>query len=100
MAEEKRNESDSVSPPPTNMSSSDQSPPPSTIATTPPDIVQDRTELLTRARLFLNSPQILYQDATAKRNFLLDKGLNEPEIERLLRELVRASWVLNREESC
>jgi Pex14 N-terminal domain len=54
--------------------------------------LQDRTELLARARTFLNSPQILNQNANAKREFLSEKGLTEPEIERLIREPVRATY--------
>ncbi|KAF9076978.1 hypothetical protein BDP27DRAFT_1379862 [Rhodocollybia butyracea] len=46
-----------------------------------------RSELISRARIFLNSPQIQNQDLFAKRRFLLEKGLNESEIELLLREL-------------
>ncbi|KAG7096704.1 hypothetical protein E1B28_004118 [Marasmius oreades] len=47
----------------------------------------DRNELVSRARTFLRAPQIQNQDIFAKRKFLIDKGLNEPEIEQLLREL-------------
>ncbi|KIK67802.1 hypothetical protein GYMLUDRAFT_794327 [Collybiopsis luxurians FD-317 M1] len=47
----------------------------------------NRSELISRARIFLSSPQIQSQDVFAKRNFLLEKGLNEHEIELLLREL-------------
>ena len=75
-------------PPPTNAPSSQQSKPVPPVSTPP---TQDRTELLARARVFLNSPQILDQDAAIKRNFLSEKGLSEAEIERLLREPVRAS---------
>ncbi|KAJ3974254.1 hypothetical protein EV361DRAFT_895659 [Lentinula raphanica] len=46
-----------------------------------------RSELISRARSFLSSPQIQGQDIFAKRRFLLDKGLNEAEIELLFREL-------------
>ncbi|KAJ3786566.1 hypothetical protein GGU10DRAFT_290006 [Lentinula aff. detonsa] len=46
-----------------------------------------RSELISRARSFLSSPQIQSQDIFAKRRFLVDKGLNETEIELLLREL-------------
>jgi len=49
---------------------------------------QDRSELLARARLFLTSPQVRNQDAFAKRTFLIEKGLNDAEIENLLRTLV------------
>ncbi|KAJ4465903.1 hypothetical protein C8R41DRAFT_781113 [Lentinula lateritia] len=47
----------------------------------------NRSELILRARIFLRSSQIQSQDVFAKRRFLLDKGLNENEIELLLREL-------------
>ena len=77
-------------PPPTNVPSSQQSKPAPPVST-PLTIAQDRTELLARARVFLNSPQILDQDAAIKRKFLSEKGLSEAEIERLLREPVRAS---------
>ncbi|KAH0587834.1 hypothetical protein H2248_006591 [Termitomyces sp. 'cryptogamus'] len=56
----------------------------SEISTTP---VPDRSELLSRARGFLQSPQIMHQDAVAKRQFLLEKGLNESEITGLLRQV-------------
>ncbi|KAF9464888.1 hypothetical protein BDZ94DRAFT_1161228 [Collybia nuda] len=64
---------------------------PSPGETTPPtqtlDSNLERSELLSRARTFLTSPQIQNQDIFAKRQFLLDKGLNDLEVERLLREL-------------
>ncbi|KAG6817849.1 hypothetical protein H0H87_001681 [Tephrocybe sp. NHM501043] len=47
----------------------------------------DRSDLLSRARGFLQSPQIINQDIVAKRQFLVKKGLNEAEIDFLLREL-------------
>lgn len=50
----------------------------------------DRTELLQTARAFLNSPQVRHEDNVAKRNFLAQKGLNDAEIDILLREVVRA----------
>ena len=49
---------------------------------------QDRSELLTRARLFLTSPQVQNQDTFAKYTFLAEKGLNDDEIKSLLRTLV------------
>ncbi|KAK0206758.1 hypothetical protein DFS33DRAFT_617194 [Desarmillaria ectypa] len=49
--------------------------------------VDDRAQLVSRARSFLWSPSIQQQDIFSKRRFLLDKGLNEVEIEGLLREL-------------
>lgn len=48
----------------------------------------DRTELLHRARAFLTSPQVQNEDVAAKRRFLVEKGLNDVEVEGLLRELV------------
>lgn len=50
--------------------------------------VNDRIELLEKARTFLNSPQVRHEDHAAKRRFLADKGLNEHEISSLLQELV------------
>ncbi|PSR93767.1 hypothetical protein PHLCEN_2v4662 [Hermanssonia centrifuga] len=47
----------------------------------------DRTELIDRARIFLNSPQVRYEDPSAKRRFLAEKGLNDTEIDGLLQEL-------------
>jgi Pex14 N-terminal domain len=48
----------------------------------------DRGELIAQAHAFLVSPQIQYQDVAAKRVFLKDKGLNDIEIDGLLREHV------------
>lgn len=59
-----------------------QSPPP------PIHPVEDRLALLSRARVFLASPQVQHQNIPAKRAFLAEKGLNEAEIESLLREMV------------
>ena len=83
-------------PPPTITSSPSQTSPAETTlpVLTPPTIAQDRTELLTHARVFLNSPRILNQDFAAKRKFLSEKGLSEPEIEGLLREPVYTIWHL------
>ncbi|KAF9226684.1 hypothetical protein BS17DRAFT_775967 [Gyrodon lividus] len=53
----------------------------------PRDIPTARTELLTRARAFLTSPQIRLQDSDAKRDFLAEKGLTMSEVDQLLREL-------------
>ncbi|TFK55576.1 hypothetical protein OE88DRAFT_1651951 [Heliocybe sulcata] len=47
----------------------------------------DRRELLDRARSFLLSPQVRDEDIWAKRTFLAEKGLTDPEIDGLLREL-------------
>ena len=57
-------------------------------STTVPASVEDRPQLIARARAFLTSPAVQYQDIHAKRRFLLDKGLSEPEIEAMLREMV------------
>lgn len=54
-------------------------------------VVGERTELLEKARAFLNSPQVRHEDYAAKRRFLEDKGLDEPEIDGLLKELVYPS---------
>lgn len=51
-------------------------------------VTEDRSELLSRARGFLTSPQIYAQDLHAKRRFLTEKGLRDTEIDILLRELV------------
>lgn len=49
----------------------------------------DRTELFTRARTFLASPQVQLQDSDTKRVFLAEKGLTPSEVDQLLRESVR-----------
>lgn len=54
-------------------------------ATTKPE---DRSDLLAKARSFLASPQVRNQDASAKRVFLVEKGLNDTEIAELLRTIV------------
>ena len=66
------------------MPNSDDPPPPPTQEASP-----DRTELLTRARAFLTSPQVRLQDSDAKKAFLAEKGLTPNEVDQLLRELVR-----------
>ncbi|KIP12749.1 hypothetical protein PHLGIDRAFT_97395 [Phlebiopsis gigantea 11061_1 CR5-6] len=53
----------------------------------PVPAAEDRSELLQRARAFLTSPQVLHEDLTAKRRFLLEKGLNDAEVESLLRDM-------------
>lgn len=45
---------------------------------------EDRSDLLAKARSFLASPQVQYQDINAKRAFLVEKGLNNAEIADLL----------------
>lgn len=62
----------------------EQPPPP------PTHPVEDRLSLLSRARVFLASPQVQHQNIPAKRAFLAEKGLNETEIDNLLREVVSA----------
>jgi hypothetical protein len=95
-------EAPTLLPPSTEQTKLTESPPSMTITPIPPasESAQDRTELLVRARTFLDSLQILDQDVAAKRKFLSEKGLNEQEVEGLLREPVRASWVLNYQLSC
>lgn len=63
-------------------------PPQNAPETQTPVVDQDRSELLTRARSFLTSPQVQNQDAFAKYTFLAEKGLNDNEIKSLLRTLV------------
>ncbi|GLB34034.1 putative peroxisomal membrane anchor protein (Pex14p) conserved region [Lyophyllum shimeji] len=67
---------------PTNAEAGPQPP-----TTQPPATVLDSSDLMARARAFLQSPQIQHQDNSAKRQFLAEKGLNEQEIDALLREL-------------
>ena len=49
---------------------------------------EDRLALLAKARSFLASPQVQYQDINAKRAFLVEKGLNDTEIADLIRTVV------------
>jgi hypothetical protein len=63
-------------------------PPQNALETQTPVVDQDRSELLTRARSFLTSPQVQNQNASAKYTFLAEKGLNDDEIKSLLRTLV------------
>lgn len=71
-------------PPPPN--SSEHASSSSRILPTP---TPDRSELLDRARHFLSSPQVIHQDYESKRRFLAEKGLEDGEIQLLLREMVR-----------
>lgn len=48
---------------------------------------------MSRARTFLRSPQIQYQDMTAKRQFLAAKGMSEADIDSLLQEQVHAPMI-------
>ncbi|KAH8113342.1 hypothetical protein DFH11DRAFT_1878504 [Phellopilus nigrolimitatus] len=57
----------------------------STTSATPPP--EDRNALLDRARVFLTSPHVVHEQPPAKRRFLAEKGLDEREIEGLMREL-------------
>lgn len=50
---------------------------------------EDRPLLISRARSFLQSPQIAGQDIYSKRQFLREKGLRESEIDSLLQDVVR-----------
>jgi hypothetical protein len=59
-----------------------------TEAAKPPD-AEDRSSLLSRALSFLQSPQVAARDYSAKRQFLLEKGLREQEIDSLLKDVVR-----------
>lgn len=51
--------------------------------------VKSRANLIARARSFLASPQVRHQDLVAKRAFLVEKGLSDLEIEKLLFNIVR-----------
>ncbi|KAF7301891.1 hypothetical protein MIND_00755100 [Mycena indigotica] len=44
----------------------------------------DRTDLLTKARAFLQQPQVQREDDSAKRKFLADKGLTAEEIDTVI----------------
>lgn len=59
-----------------------------TPAETPQPTHVDRTDLVEKARTFLLSPQVRLEDNTAKRKFLVEKGLTEQEIIGLLQESV------------
>lgn len=93
MAEDKTAESRTTDLPSSSISVEDSKPttaeanPQKPATTQPSATVPDRSELVSRARAFLHSPQIQQQDSSAKRQFLAEKGLNETEIGALLREL-------------
>ncbi|KAJ7129385.1 hypothetical protein C8R44DRAFT_872660 [Mycena epipterygia] len=53
----------------------------------PPPEPENREDLLAKARAFLHQPQIQHEDVISKRRFLVEKGLNEAEIEGLMREM-------------
>jgi hypothetical protein len=69
---------------------STDTPPPSEHASSPlsATLTPNRSELLDRARHFLSSPQVIHQDYESKRRFLTEKGLEDGEIQLLLREMV------------
>jgi hypothetical protein len=48
----------------------------------------ERTELLSKARVFLRSPSVASQDITVRRQFLSEKGLSSDEIETVISEVV------------
>ncbi|KAF9568991.1 hypothetical protein CPC08DRAFT_702113 [Agrocybe pediades] len=75
-----------VVPQPTNDASSQPGSASSTQATTSGQR-DSRDELIAKARSFLSSPQVQYQDVATKRAFLAEKGLNAVEVEELLRTL-------------
>ncbi|KAK7695369.1 hypothetical protein QCA50_000004 [Cerrena zonata] len=50
--------------------------------------VPNRSDLIQKARAFLQSPQVRNEDYAAKRIFLSEKGLNDIEIDSLLQETV------------
>lgn len=50
--------------------------------------LDDRALLVSKAKSFLQSPQISGQDLSSKRQFLRDKGLHEVEIDHLLHDVV------------
>ncbi|KAJ6515627.1 hypothetical protein C8R45DRAFT_957148 [Mycena sanguinolenta] len=52
-----------------------------------PPTPENRADLITKARAFLHQPQIQREDVLSKRRFLAEKGLDDFEIEGLMREL-------------
>ncbi|KAJ7068524.1 hypothetical protein C8F01DRAFT_1017949 [Mycena amicta] len=54
---------------------------------TPAPPTEDRVDLLTKARAFLQQPQVQREDPASKRKFLADKGLTPVDIETLMNEL-------------
>lgn len=53
-------------------------------------LLDDRALLVSKAKSFLQSPQISGQDLSSKRQFLREKGLHEVEIDHLLHDIVSA----------
>ena len=54
----------------------------------PQPTIPNRSDLIQKARSFLQSPQVRAEDYAAKRRFLSEKGLNDVEIDSLLQETV------------
>ena len=50
---------------------------------------EGHSQLLEKARAFLASPQVRHDDPEVSRKFLSEKGLNDEEINSLMKELVR-----------
>ncbi|KAA1466602.1 hypothetical protein DENSPDRAFT_831461 [Dentipellis sp. KUC8613] len=68
--------------------SSEPSPAPApTAAPVQAPATSERTELLARARSFLQSPQVRNEDLASKQRFLAEKGLSDAEVNQLLHEL-------------
>ena len=79
----------SSAPEPTQSHQSQSNSPPATTESAVIGVTKEsREELIAKARSFLTSPQIQHEDVSAKRKFLSEKGLNDSEINGLLRELV------------
>ena len=57
-------------------------------AASPAAASENRAPLLEQARTFLTSPNIVNEAPEAKRKFLVEKGLNDEEINSLLRDAV------------
>lgn len=55
---------------------------------------EDKAALLAKARAFLASPAVLSHDGTTRRQFLLEKGLKNEEIDQIISEVVRACCFL------
>jgi len=53
--------------------------------------VNDRTQLVEKARAFLLSPDIRHESSENKRKFLEEKGLSGDEIDILIQEIVSNS---------
>jgi len=55
----------------------------------PPQATPAVEDLLSKARSFLSSPQVQFQDDAEKRKFLAEKGLSHTDIDTLLKTQVR-----------